>query len=132
MAQLQCQLCGAPVTIAEPIPRDAECGSCKHDLRCCRNCRHYDPAYNNSCRETMADPVEDKTRRNFCEYFYFNRAAFTAEAAADCVGAAGRPGAPMRTVLPVRVHRPIPAGGPQGNRMNRVTAVRPAWIARTK
>src|SRR5437870_12827758 len=78
MAQLQCQLCGAPVTIAEPLPRDAECGSCKHDLRCCRNCRHYDPAYNNSCRETMADPVEDKTRRNFCDYFYSTRAAFTA------------------------------------------------------
>jgi hypothetical protein len=27
----------------------------------------------------MADPVEDKTRRNFCEYFYFNRAPFVAE-----------------------------------------------------
>src|SRR5438552_12590628 len=80
MAQLQCQLCGAPVTIAEPLPRDAECGSCKHDLRCCRNCRHYDPSYNNSCRETMADPVEDKLRRNFCEYFYFNRAPYAAGA----------------------------------------------------
>jgi hypothetical protein len=26
----------------------------------------------------MADPVEDKTRRNFCEYFYFSRAPYTA------------------------------------------------------
>jgi hypothetical protein len=24
----------------------------------------------------MADPVEDKTRRNFCEYFYFSLAPF--------------------------------------------------------
>jgi len=73
---LQCQFCGAPVTVGEPIPRDAECESCRHDLRCCRNCRHWDPRYNNECTETMADPVEDKTRRNFCEYFYFNRAPF--------------------------------------------------------
>jgi len=80
MPSLQCQSCGAPVTIAEPIPRDAECGSCKRDLRSCRNCRHYDPSYNNSCRETMADPVEDKLRRNFCEYFYFNRAPYAAGA----------------------------------------------------
>jgi len=60
--------------IAEPIPRDAECPNCGKDLRSCRNCRHYDPAYNNSCRETEAEPVPEKTRRNFCEFFYFNRA----------------------------------------------------------
>jgi predicted nucleotidyltransferase len=79
MPTLQCQTCGEPVTIGEPIPRDAECPSCHGDLRACRNCRHYDTAYNNSCRETMADPVEDKSRRNFCEYFYFNRATFQAK-----------------------------------------------------
>ena len=78
MPALQCHFCGAPVTIDEPIPRDSECESCGHDLRCCRNCRHWDPRYNNECTETMADPVEDKTRRNFCEYFYFSRAPFAA------------------------------------------------------
>jgi len=81
MPSLQCQNCGEPVRLDEPIPRDAECASCRHDLRACRNCRHYDPSYNNACRETMADPVEDKTRRNFCEYFYFNRAPFQQAAA---------------------------------------------------
>ncbi|HEY2953638.1 MAG TPA: hypothetical protein VGK89_00135 [Candidatus Eisenbacteria bacterium] len=80
MPALQCQFCGAAVTLGEPIPRDSECESCRHDLRCCRNCRHWDPRYNNECTETMADPVEDKTRRNFCEYFYFNRAPFVAAA----------------------------------------------------
>ena len=80
MPELQCHFCGAPVTIGEPIPRDGECESCGHDLRCCRNCRHWDPRYNNECTETMADAVEDKTRRNFCEYFYFNRAPFVAAA----------------------------------------------------
>jgi len=83
MPALQCQHCGAPVTFAEPIPRDAECESCKHDLRACRNCRHYNPAYNNACTEPMADPVEDKARRNFCEFFYFNRAPFLAAASQE-------------------------------------------------
>jgi hypothetical protein len=78
MPELQCHFCGTPVPIGEPIPRDSECESCRHDLRCCRNCRHWDARYNNECTETMADPVEDKARRNFCEYFYFNRAPFRA------------------------------------------------------
>ena len=81
MPALQCQLCGAPVTVGEPIPRDAECESCRNDLRCCRNCRHYDPRYNNACTEPMADPVVEKERRNFCECFYFSRAPFQAAAA---------------------------------------------------
>jgi len=72
MPSLQCHFCGAPVTVGEPVPRDSECESCRRDLRCCINCRHYDTRYNNSCRETMADPVEDKDRRNFCEYFSFS------------------------------------------------------------
>ena len=80
MSGLQCQSCGAPITIGEPIPRDGECESCRRDLRCCRNCRHWDPRYHNECTETMADPVEDKARRNFCEYFYFNRAPYAAPA----------------------------------------------------
>ncbi len=78
MPPLQCHFCGAPVTIGEPIPRDSECETCHRDLRCCLNCRHYDTRYNNSCRETMADPVEDKDRRNFCEYFAFNPEPFKA------------------------------------------------------
>jgi hypothetical protein len=62
----------------EPIPRDSECESCHRDLRCCMNCRHYDASRNNACRETEAELVEDKTRRNFCEFFSFNRRSFAA------------------------------------------------------
>ena len=76
MAQLQCQHCGAPITVSEPIGREATCDSCGRDLRACMQCRHYDTSYNNACTEPMADPVVDKDRRNFCEYFYFNRAPF--------------------------------------------------------
>jgi hypothetical protein len=66
-----CRHCGAPVTLSEPVPRDAECAGCGRDLRACVHCRHYDPAMNNSCRETEAEPVTDKERRNFCEFFSF-------------------------------------------------------------
>lgn len=76
MAPSQCQLCGAPVAITVPVPRDSECESCRHDLRCCRNCRHYDTRYNNACKETEAEPVAEKERRNFCEFFEFNPAPF--------------------------------------------------------
>ena len=61
---------------SEPLPRDAECSGCGRDLRACIQCRHYDPAYHNACRETEADPVTDKERRNFCEFFSFNPAPF--------------------------------------------------------
>jgi hypothetical protein len=71
-----CQLCGAAMTLGDPIGREATCESCQRDLRCCRQCRHYDTAYHNSCRETEADIVEDKERRNFCEYFSFSENAF--------------------------------------------------------
>lgn len=72
----QCQFCGAEVALSDPIPRDSSCESCRHDYRSCRQCRHYDPALNNSCRETEAELVEDKERRNFCEFFDFNPAPF--------------------------------------------------------
>ena len=80
MPAFVCHLCGAPLDVHEPVPRDAECPSCRGDVRCCRNCRHYDERYNNSCTETQADPVPEKTRRNFCEYFYFSREPFAGAA----------------------------------------------------
>ena len=74
----QCQYCGAAVTLAEPIPRESSCESCRHDYHACRQCRHYDPSRHNACRETEAELVEDKVRRNFCEFFDLNPAPFKA------------------------------------------------------
>lgn len=76
MSSRQCQYCGAAVAVADPVPRESSCESCRHDYRACRQCRHYDPSRNNACRETEADPVDDKSRRNFCEFFDFNPAPF--------------------------------------------------------
>ena len=111
MPQLQCQACGTAVPYDEPIPRDSECESCHRDLRCCMNCRHYDPTRNNSCRETEAELVEDKARRNFCEYFSFERAPFVAgatknpreaQARAKLEGLFGGKGAPSPGVSDAR------------------------------
>jgi hypothetical protein len=76
VANLQCQFCGSAVTLAEPIPRESSCEKCRHDYHSCRQCRHYDTSRHNSCRETQAEMVEDKERRNFCEFFDFNQAPF--------------------------------------------------------
>ncbi|NCN04624.1 MAG: hypothetical protein GW949_03225 [Spirochaetales bacterium] len=53
------------------MPRDTECPQCRTDVRCCMNCRFYSPGSKWECRETIPDPVYDKERRNFCEYFDF-------------------------------------------------------------
>jgi hypothetical protein len=82
MTSFVCHFCGTSLEVSEPIPRDAECPSCRNDVRCCRNCRHYDERYNNSCTETQADPVPEKHRRNFCEFFYFSREPFAGNAGA--------------------------------------------------
>lgn len=75
-----CHGCGAAVAYEDPVPRDAECDGCGRDLRCCRNCRHWDGALNNQCRETEADPVVDKWRRNFCEFFAWSPAPYAPDA----------------------------------------------------
>ena len=75
-----CRSCGTPLSIDEPIPRDSECPNCRHDVRACSNCRHHDPRYHNSCHETEADPVDDRQRRNFCEYFELSREPWQAAA----------------------------------------------------
>jgi hypothetical protein len=32
-------------------------------------CRHYDVSKAKQCREPVAEPVQDKTRANFCDWF---------------------------------------------------------------
>ena len=76
MPERTCRSCGAALSLAPPIPRDAECPGCGHDVRSCINCRHYDLAFNNACRESEADPIADKHHRNFCEFFELGGAPF--------------------------------------------------------
>lgn len=66
--------------LSGPQRTDA-CSSCHSDLKCCMNCRFFDPAFNNQCREPQAEWQPEKAKANFCEYFEFLE-----------VAALGRPG----------------------------------------
>jgi hypothetical protein len=43
----------------------------------CLNCVFYDPKAAQQCRERRADPVGEKDRANYCEWFDFRRGVFS-------------------------------------------------------
>ena len=65
----RCHACGHEFHTGQKVLRSDECANCGRDLRCCRNCRHFDPGVHNQCREVIAEWVADKERANFCDYF---------------------------------------------------------------
>jgi hypothetical protein len=48
------------------------CESCRKDLHACVNCRFFKKGARWDCAETIEEPVPDKERRNFCDYFQTN------------------------------------------------------------
>ncbi len=64
-----CWYCGTPVAAPDPIGRSSRCPDCGKDLRCCRMCRFFAPGARLDCREPSAEPVPDKERSNFCDWF---------------------------------------------------------------
>jgi len=80
---LSCWKCGASLDgVPLPIGRLAECLSCRAELHVCLLCEFYDTSVAEACREPMAQEVKEKTRANFCEYFYPRPGAYTGAAAA--------------------------------------------------
>ncbi len=49
--------------------RSDRCPQCGRDTRVCKGCEMYERGSQNDCREPQADPVGDKERSNFCDYF---------------------------------------------------------------
>jgi hypothetical protein len=49
------------------VPFRCECERCSADLHVCLTCRFYDRYAENQCRETIADPVSNKDKRNLCD-----------------------------------------------------------------
>ncbi len=47
----------------------ATCGKCRGDLHSCKNCRHFDSALNNECRQAVPLRIAVKTQGNTCELF---------------------------------------------------------------
>jgi len=69
----RCHHCGAEIAPVERVGRRETCAQCGSDLHCCLNCRFYDPASHNECRETQSERQVDKERGNFCELFELMR-----------------------------------------------------------
>ncbi|MCB1762980.1 MAG: hypothetical protein KDI27_07580 [Gammaproteobacteria bacterium] len=63
-----CWQCGAELGRFD-YGRENNCLGCGKPTRVCRNCRWYDPARSHQCQEPIAEPVLDKTRPNYCEFF---------------------------------------------------------------
>ena len=63
-----CWACGHSLTAAF-YQREGECPQCRKQTHVCRNCRFYEPGRPNDCQEPVAEPVKDKNRANFCDYF---------------------------------------------------------------
>jgi hypothetical protein len=56
------------------------CQNCGKDLRACKNCKFFLPGSRGDCHETSAEPVADKERANFCDWFSLD-AKFRAQSA---------------------------------------------------
>ena len=83
-----CWHCGKELA-ANQFHRMDSCNHCGRDTKVCKNCEHYDRAYNNECKESQADRVVEKEKANFCDYFKpANRAGGSAKSADDLKNAA--------------------------------------------
>jgi hypothetical protein len=85
-----CHNCGEPCTLAGNPGRGEVCTKCRADLRVCLNCVSYDRSVAQQCRERRAEPVLEKDKGNFCEYFEFARRAWKPKAHDDSREAAAR------------------------------------------
>ena len=67
---LVCWKCGASLAeLSLPLRRLDECKACGAELHVCKMCVDYDTAVAKSCREPIAEEVQDKEHANFCDYF---------------------------------------------------------------
>jgi hypothetical protein len=97
MDDLICWKCGTSLAMQFlPLGRLAECDACHAPLHVCKLCRFYNPRVSNACEETIAEPVADKERANFCGYFepragaYFSAGDTETEARASLEALFGR------------------------------------------
>ena len=82
-----CWACGEKLSSSQ-YQREGECPSCRKQTHVCRNCRFYEPGRPNDCQEPIAEPVRDKDRANFCDYFEPSSNTYKPAADADRLRAA--------------------------------------------
>jgi hypothetical protein len=84
-----CSFCGDPLPIDRKPGFNETCESCGKDLHACSNCRFLRPGARWDCAETIDQPVPDKARRNYCEWYETNPKLLSAnEGAASARSAA--------------------------------------------
>ncbi len=66
---IHCFSCNTPLTYIDNVGFREECTKCMADVHACKNCEFYDTSSYNECRETSAEPVKEKERANFCDFF---------------------------------------------------------------
>lgn len=69
----QCHSCGWEWELTGQPGRSESCPECRADLRVCLNCESYDAHVAHQCRDRRAEPVMEKDRGNYCEYFEMTR-----------------------------------------------------------
>ena len=65
-----CANCAFPVEGS--VYRNTVCPSCGKELHSCANCRHYAKGRPYDCAESISEPVIEKLRANFCDFFQIN------------------------------------------------------------
>lgn len=82
-----CHQCGWEYTPTRQPGRSESCERCQAELHVCLNCSYYEARRTHQCREPRAEPVADKDRANYCEWFELARRAYgpatSGSAAAD-------------------------------------------------
>ena len=86
-----CFKCGTVIEM-EKVSRRDECPRCGNDLRVCLNCAFYAESRANACAEPRVEPVKEKDRANYCDFFRFresvsSHAGASNRAKADTSGA---------------------------------------------
>jgi len=65
---MKCAFCHKTVAGSKVYIRD-QCPACGNDLHICINCEFYDANAYRQCRESISEPVPDKERANYCDFF---------------------------------------------------------------
>lgn len=68
---MNCPRCNTTLLlqIGVKLNRSEQCPACKEDLKTCRNCEFYDSSAQWECREHISEPVLEKSKANFCDFF---------------------------------------------------------------
>jgi ssDNA-binding Zn-finger/Zn-ribbon topoisomerase 1 len=69
---MNCVFCFKEIPEIKIHIRD-ECPACGRDLHICLNCEFYDANAYRQCRETVREPVKDKDKANYCDFFRADR-----------------------------------------------------------